>query len=207
MTFATTAQTKAPGCAWYFLALLMMVLGGIAAGVYVMTQLPALGEKLPQVVVPGETTLRLTEPGSYMIFHERESVVDGRVFSSTSLSGLRVRLRNERGDPVTLSSPDMSSTYNLSGRSGVAIFKFEIKQPGAYRLSAAYDDGRTQPRVVLAVGLGFVGGLLTIIFGALAMGFAGAILAVVIAVVVFIKRRRARFAAMVPPGTRPPTVS
>ena len=207
MTFQTpTAKAKAPGCAWYFLALLILVLGGAAAGILVLTQLPRLGEKLPQLVVPGETTLNLTEPGTYMIYHERESVVDGRVYSAENISGLRVTLRDARGAQVPLSAPGMSSTYNFSGRSGVAVYKFEIAQPGAYRLAAAYDGGRTQPRAVLAVGLGFVSGLLTIIFGALALAFGGAVIAVIVAVVVFVKRHKAKHTATVP-DTRRPTVS
>lgn len=208
MTFETpSAQVRAPGCAWYFLALIVLLLGTGSAAYRLAVQIPKLGDRLTQVVVPGGATMRLTETGTYMIFYERQSVVDGRAYSSDSISGLRISLRDERGERLTLSSPAMSSTYSFGGRSGAAIFQFDIKQPGAYRLSAAYDDGRTLPRVVLAVGTGFMAGLLSSILGALALGFGGVIAAVAIAVVVFVKRRRAKQIRMAVPLTRPPTVS
>lgn len=207
MTFhAPVRDTRAPGRAWYVLAGLIVLLGAVAAGVFLFTRLNQMADNLTQVVVPGEATLTLTRPGSYMIFHERESVVDGRVYSSSNLSGLRVTLRNAAGDRIPLSGPTASSRYNFGSRSGVGIFEFRIRQPGTYRLSASYDGGRTEPRTVLAVGTGFVMGLLVTIFGGLAFAFGGIILAVIVALVVFVRRRKAGRAAIVAPGARPPTV-
>ena len=207
MTFQTSdTQATAPGCAWYILALIALLLGIGGAVGWMMAKLPQLGDRLTQVVVPGEATLRLTEPGTYTIFHERRSVIDGRVYSSDRISGLRISLRNAQGERVPLSSPGVSSTYNLSGRSGAAIFSFEIKDAGTYRLTAAYDDGRAGPRVVLAVGTGFMAGLMATVFGTLAFAFAGIIAAIVIFVLVFRRRRRARQAAP-QSEARSPTVS
>ncbi len=209
MTFSAPgpALVRAPGRIWYFVAAAVLVIGAAAAVAWVAMQLPKLNDKLIQVVVPGEATLRLTEAGTYTIFHERTSVVDGRVYASDSLSGLRISLRNERGERVSLSSPQMSSTYNFSGRSGVAVFTFEVAQPGAYRLSAAYDNARSGPRAVLAVGAGFLGALFSIVFGALGFALGGVAAAVIIAAIVFVKRRRASRVATASFGVRPPTVS
>ena len=188
------------------LAAAVVVLGAVSTGIFLVKRIGRIGDNLTQVVVPGEATLTLAQPGNYTIFHERESVVDGRVYSSGSLSGLRVTLRNAAGERVPLSGPAASTRYNFGGRSGVGIFEFKITEPGRYRLSAAYEGGRTEPRTVLAVGSGFVASLLATIFGALAFAFGGVILGAIIAVVVFVKRRKARQFAMAAPTMRPPTV-
>ena len=95
----------------------------------------------------------------------------------------------------------------MSGRSGVAVFTFDITRPGVYRLSAVYDNGRSEPRVVLAVGSGFLLALFSIVLGALVFALGGMAAAVIIAVLVFVKRRRAQRVAFVSSGIRPPTVS
>lgn len=207
MTFqAPVRRPDPPSRAWYALAGAIVVLGAVAAGVFLVKRIGNLGDNLTQVVVPGEATLTLAQPGNYTIFHERESVVDGRVYSSTSLSGLRVTLRNAAGERVPLSGPVASTRYNFGGRSGVGIFEFRIAAPGRYRLTAAYDGGRTEPRTVLSVGSGFVASLLGTIFGGLGFAFGGVILGVAIAVPVFVKRRKAAQFAMAAPAGRPPTV-
>jgi hypothetical protein len=212
MTFSAPGHAmpaKAPSRAWYILSALIWLLGFGAAGVLLAVQIPKLGDRLTQVVVPGEAALNLTEPGTYTIFHERESVVDGKVYSSRNISGLRVALRTAQGEQIRVSGPAASSRYNFGGRSGVGLFTFEIAAPGTYRLSAAYDDGRAQPRAVLAIGAGFVSSMLAMIFGGIAFAFAGTIVAVLVAVMVFVKRRKARPMpmTMAATGARPPTVS
>ena len=166
----------------YLLAAAILVGSLVAMGIFLGVRLAALGQGLIQVVVPGEVTLALAEPGSYTIFHERNSVVDGRLYASESISGLAVSLRAPAGAPVALEPVTTSSSYTFGGRTGVAAFSFEVATPGSYRLAVRYADGRREPRAVLAIGRNFMGGLLTTIFGALALAFGGGALAVWIAV-------------------------
>jgi hypothetical protein len=183
---------------------LVVIAGSAAAALFLIKGIALIGSNLTEVVVPGEATLDLKERGHYLIFHEKDAVIDGRLYSSRSISGLRVTLKSERGDPVTLTSTGGSSTYHIGDRSGVSIFAFDIDKPGNYRLAASYDNGRTQPRTVLAVDSGFLRDLLATIFGTIAIAFLSVLCAVAIAVPVFVKRRRARMAAVVSPGMRPP---
>jgi len=74
---------------------------------------------------------------------------------------------------------------------GVGAFTFEVATPGSYRLAARYADGRREPRVVLAIGRNFMGGLLITVFGGLAIAFGGGALAVWIAVRTFRRRKAA----------------
>ena len=72
------------------------------------------------------------------------------------------------------------------------MLEFVLSEPGTYRLAASYGDGRGEPKVVLAIGRGFLGWLFTTIFAALAFSFGGVAIALAIAIPVFVKRRRAR---------------
>ena len=175
-----------------------IVVVSIAIFAYVLSsRLNALTDKLMHLVVPGQADLNLVQTGLYSIFHERQSVVDGQLLHSNDIGGLRVSVWSASGIDVPLAPPGASATYSIGGRAGVAIFEFEIREPGTYRLAAAYDGGRVLPRAVLAVGLGFISELGATIFGAIAILFTGLISAAVLAVVVFVKRRRTRHTSAV----------
>jgi len=186
-SIAANAGKPGPSRAWYLMSMAIVVVS-IAIFAYVLSsRLNALPDKLMHLVVPGQTDLNLVQTGIYSIFHERQSVVDGQL--------LRVSVRSASAADVPLTPPGASATYSIGGRAGVAIFEFEIREPGTYRLAAAYDGGRALPRAVLAVGFGFVGELVATIFGAIAILFTGLISAAVLAVVVYVKRRKARRAS------------
>lgn len=186
-----TKSAAMPSRKGYWLAAAILVAALVAMGIFLGARLSALGQGLIQVVVPGEAALALTEPGTYTIFHERESVVDGRIYASESISGLAVTVRTPAGAPVALAPVTTSSTYTFGGRTGVAAFTFELATPGSYRLAARYADGRREPRVVLAIGRNFMGSLLTTVFGGLAIAFGGGAIAVWIAVRTFRRRKAA----------------
>lgn len=191
-SIAADAGKRGPSRAWYFVSLAILI-ATIAVFAYILSsRLNALPDKLMHLVVPGEADLNLVQTGTYSIFHERQSVVDGLLLSSNDIAGLRVSLRSASGADVTLAPLGASTTYSIGGRAGVGIFEFEIREPGIYRLAAAYDGNRALPRSVLAVGHGFVGELVATIFGSIAIFFAGLICAAALAMVVYVKRRRAR---------------
>jgi hypothetical protein len=188
-----------PGRKWYAIAAGVFLAGMALFGLFLFMRLMGLTGELQQVVVPGEAELVLDEPGSYTIFHERESVVDGRYYSSPEeISGLEVRVvSSATGAPVQLEAPGASTTYSLGGRAGVSIFSFTIEKPGRYHLSAGYPGGVEGGQLVLAVGHGFGRKLVETILGGVGIGFASFALAVTIAGVTFWKRRKG---AGVPPG-------
>jgi hypothetical protein len=187
-------RKPAPSRLWYVLAFLVFVGGFGGMALFLVDRLGGIGNGLVQIVVPGEKEIVL-EPGFYTIFHERESVVDGRIYQSNGIAGLEVSLTGPAGEPVAVTTASMSANYNIPGHRGVSAFQFEAKAAGTYRLSAGYADGTAGPETVLAVGKGFVRKLIGTIFGGLALAFGGAGLAVAIAVPVFVKRLRAKRAA------------
>lgn len=180
-----------PGRGWYVLAALVFLASLAGAVALAISRVGEISSGLVQVVVPGSAVLDLKTPGSYTIFHERTSQVDGRIFTSTDISGLRVTVTSEpTATKVPVRRPTGSSTYNFSGRSGTSVLAVNIDMPGRYRLEAGYDDGRHEPRTVLAVGTGFVGGLLSTIALSAAIALAGMAVALLIVIVVLLRRRR-----------------
>jgi hypothetical protein len=181
-----------PGRKWYAIALVVLVAGAAAAGVIVYTRLSDLARELVQVIVPGEADVTFSQPGTYTIYFEPESVVNGRYYRTAGdIAGLLVGVRSTNGVEIDLASPSFSSNYSIAGRSGEAVLTGTIVEPGPYHLTASYNDGRTAPQAVLAIGLGVPAKIITAILIALGIGICSSMLAVVIAAVTFVKRRRA----------------
>ncbi|MEX1181209.1 MAG: hypothetical protein WEB63_10440 [Cucumibacter sp.] len=188
-----------PGRKWYLVAIAVFLIGAAGAGLFLVPQVQEIQGRLTRVVVPGEAILSLDAPGSYTIFHEAQSVVDGALFNAGDISGLTVAVRvvsDNRGIP--LAQPGVTASYTFGDRAGTSIFTFEIAEPGDYSLTASYAKGQNGPRTVLAVGQGVVGDLVAAIFGALGIGFGAFAVAVAIALTTYLKRRSAARAAAAP---------
>jgi hypothetical protein len=178
------------GRAGYVLAAICLLAGLAVAGWLGWSAFAALQNALTRVVVPGTSTLTLDQPGNYTIFHEAESVVDGKLYSVQTISGLRVTMTSEDGTPIDVVVPGMSSSYAIGGHSGQSVLSFDIAAPGRYRLTAAYADGRTEPKTVLAVAHAFFGRLILAIFGAIGSVFAGFAAALAFGLTTYFRRRR-----------------
>ncbi len=188
---AGEGSIRMPSRVWYVVAAAILIASVAGAVWLAVSRIGNVGAGLVQVVVPGSADLDLKQAGSYTIFHERVSTVDGRVYTAPSVSGLRVTVRSvATGREIATRRPGGSSRYDFGGRSGTSVLAFDVDAPGTYRLEAAYEDGRQQPQTVLAVGTGFVSGLLATIALALGVVFIGIAVAALIFIVVLLKRRR-----------------
>jgi hypothetical protein len=182
---------------WYAVAAIVLVIGAGIAGWLFLSGLAAARSALTWVVVPGSAVMTLAEPGSYTIFHEPESVVDGRIYSSQNISGLRVTLTSEATKAsVPLASPRGSLRYSFGGHEGVSVFALDIAEPGRYRLAGDFPGGQTEPATVLAIGHAPIGRLFGTLFGAIAAALVAVPGAIAIAGVTFANRQRARRAAL-----------
>ena len=178
---------------WFVVAGLVAVAGFVGAGLYAMPRFASVDAMMMRIVTPGSAVLTLDRPGLYTIYHEKKAVVDGQYYASDAASGLRVGIASEAtGAPVQVVEPSVSSNYSFGNRSGTSIFAFTIDQPGRYRLTAGLAGGRTEPKVVLAVEQGMLGAMFGLIFGAIAIAFAGVGVAGAIVCVTLWQRSRAR---------------
>jgi hypothetical protein len=194
-TPSSAPAASAPGCFWYFIALVVAIAGWVGMGLILFSGISSMAGQMKRVLVPGQAELKLDKPGTYTIFHEHQSTMNGRVYNVENVSGLQITVRALPGGTVVPLTRGASSNYSYSGHAGRSLFNFEVRQPGTYQIIGAYSDGRKEPQTVLAISSGFLGGLIGTILGALAMAFGGMGLAIAIFVIVFIKRRRARQAA------------
>jgi hypothetical protein len=159
-----------------------------------------LSSALTQVIVPGGATLTLDETGTYTIFHEYQSIVNGRMYSNTSMSSMDCTMTSlATGASIPIQLTTVNSTYDFGGRAGQSVMQFDITEPGTYDFSCRYTSGTSGPEIVLAIGHGFVGdilgtvfGTLGSIFGAIAIVFASIVVAIIIAVVITIRRERSK---------------
>jgi hypothetical protein len=183
------SPSAVPGRIWYLVAIAIFLIGMAAMAAFLITRLMSMDSGLTRFVVPGDETLTL-DAGNFTIFHEPQGVIDGKIYAGGSLSGLTVTVTGPGGGDVPLSAAG-SGRYSFGGHTGFAVFDFTAASAGAYVIAGRYADNAPGPQTVLAVGAGFLSGLLTTIFGSLAIAFGGAIIAAIIAVRVLIKRRRA----------------
>ncbi len=181
----------APSRLRYLVAVVIFFAGMAGMGIFLVNQLSEMQDELTRFVVPGERTLAF-EAGKYTVFHETESIIDGKVYSSPGLGGLTVTVTGPGGETVAL-TPAGSGHYTFGGHKGTSLFDFEATGAGEYTVAGQYAPGASGPETVLAVGAGFMSSLLGTIFGALGIAFAGSIIAAILVVMTLVKRRRAGF--------------
>lgn len=190
------SRIKVTPSGWYYvLAGLVFVAGSVGFGLFLFSGLSGLSGGLRQMVVPGQHELTLSGAGDHTVFHEYQSVVGSKVYSTGQggIAGLRCSLSSKAtGQEIPLSPSTVNSTYSVGSRSGVSIFDFSIDSPGDYLFSARYPAGQEGSQAVLTVARGFVEKLLVTILGGLGMMFGGLGIAIAIAVITFVKRRGAR---------------
>jgi hypothetical protein len=151
-----------------------------------------LQNALTWVVVPGTSVLALDQPGRYTIYHEPESVVDGRLYTARDIAGLHVELTGDDGKSIAIVAPGIQSNYTIGGHSGNSVWAFEIATPGNYRLTAAYPGGRDGPQTVLAIGRSFFGRLFSAVFIAIGSVLLGFLVALALVLTTYFRRRRMR---------------
>lgn len=193
-----SSPDNGPSRLWYVLAGAIVAVGFSLMAALLIWQLPYLTKGMQRVVMPGEASLIL-EPGTYTIFNEYRTQVDGKFYSGAPLDGLVLKIVGPNGSELDLDEP-MSSRYSVGGRHGVAAYAFTVTEPGPHTLKAKYEEGGRGYKVVLAVGQGFVTAILVLVFGCLSLVFGSIGIAAAIAVPVHRKRRDARRLALLAQG-------
>ncbi len=124
-------------------------------------------------VVPGTKVIELKETGKYNIYFEYLSKIDGKIFETRSIAGLKCSLKNtETGENVELNDPSMSATYSYSGREGKSLFAFSINKAGKYEFKTWYESGDGE-EAVFVISKGFGTKILTTVLNSLGILFIG----------------------------------
>jgi hypothetical protein len=187
-----------PGGLAFLVPLAIFVLGivvGVLLIIWGVNRAEGIVEDFDRVSVGDSATFALEE-GSYRIWLEGEGVADSFEFVEGSI------VESDTGEPLATESFDTELSYDIAGHEGVAFETFDLTEDGDY--DVAFDsvssgrEDRTlaigQDNPVSAIGLGI--GL-----GVLAMGL-GFLVALIVLIILFVKRsgaRRAQRAAAGPP--------
>ena len=191
-------RRRSPGRWLYLLSLIIFIVAVLAAIVLVVISVRHfrnLPHGFTRVVAPGTTVVDLKKSGSYTIFYEYESQVDGQSYSTgEELPNLLVSIKSaDSQEVIDVNQAGSNSSYSLGSNAGISVLKFKIDHPGSYAITTTYQNGATGPDVVLAIGQGFtanlIGGIASI-FGSIAIFCGGTMIAVVLTLVVFFLRQR-----------------
>ncbi len=182
-----------PGRGPYLVALLLALLGLGAGALLVLTQNGAIAGRVVRVVVPGDVVLALGEPGTWTVFHEPRSVLNGHLYQSPTVDGLVIRVTAAAGGPpLAIAIPPVASRFALHGHAGVAILQVRIPGPGLYRLHARYPDHRPGPEAVLAIAHGLVGAVFLLTLSGIGIGALGVGSGVALGTRTLLRRRASR---------------
>jgi len=180
---------------WYYLLGAAVIAAAVSLFIYTLLHgIFHITDNLMQVVVPGEKDLMLLSKLKYSIFLEEQSVVDGRIYSSTeNLSGLTCHVNSlASGTKLDMHRSGISTSYNVNGRSGHSVLEFVTQEGGTYHIACGYEEGKQGPQVVLAVGAGVGEKIFSMVFRCLAEMFGGGALGAAIILTVFFKRKASR---------------
>jgi hypothetical protein len=160
------SEYKIKPTGWYYvLALLIPIFACGLTSLLIYRNVPKLPgaleatgiNNLTRVTVPGSVEINFTKSGAYAVYYEYRSVIDGKSYIRSKYPpSITCQLRSKiTGEDIELASPhaegDIYATQNQE-RVGVWLKSISINQPGVHIFSCRYTDGRTHPRIVLAVG-------------------------------------------------------
>jgi hypothetical protein len=163
------STTLKPSRWFYVLAFLIPIFACAITSLWVYGVIPELPgaldtlaiDNLTQVTVPGSAEIHFPKAGAYAVYYENRVVIEGvRYYRdgypptincqlNSKFSGKTIHLTNNHVNGVMYETEDQK-------RVGYMIKAFSIEDPGIHTFSCGYPDGRSDPKMVLAVGPNFV---------------------------------------------------
>ncbi|HEX3721218.1 MAG TPA: hypothetical protein VHV31_00410 [Nitrolancea sp.] len=190
-------RKASPGRWLYVTALLIFFVGVLVAAVLVVSSVVhfrSVKHSFIHIVAPGTTTVHLGDTGSYTIYYEYASDVEGQsVPADQTPPNMIVTITSvATGDTVDVVSAD-SGTYSLDSSSGIAIMNFNIEKTGDYKITSQYSDGSTGGDVEFAIAHGIARNIvwgIGSILGSIGVFCSATFFAFLLTVIVFILRQR-----------------
>lgn len=190
-------RKASPGRWLYLAALLIFMVGVLLAAVLIVSSVihfRNVRNSFIHIVAPGTTTVHLGDTGSYTIYYEYASDVEGETTpTDVTPPNMIVTITSvATGDAVDVATAD-SGTYSLDSSSGIAIMNFNIDKTGDYRITSRYSDGSTGGDVEFAIAHGIARNIvwgIGSILGSVGIFCGMTFFAFLLTVIVFILRQR-----------------
>ena len=185
----TTVRSN-PSKAWYFVAGVLFIFCGLGSPVlFVAFLLTSFGSG-QQFQVPGATTIDVSKPGTYVLWYNHATFFEGRAynFSDSLPNGLHVRIEERATGREVPMTQGLGGSESSGSEKRSSVGDFEAARPGSYRIEVTGDFEQR----VFSVRRSLMSRTLLGIVGLIAMEILGWIVAPLTAVMVFIRRRRAR---------------
>jgi hypothetical protein len=188
----------------YGVAGLVLVLGFLAAAILIISKLStyptliadAYKSPLQKVEVPGAVDLELSREGAYAVYYEEQRGAYNDTERPPNLNCQLISKMTSKEIPLVADYVPTNRYATRDDRVGVLIYSTTVEDPGLHTLSCDYADGDLSPKLVLAVGPNYFFEFLRVAWnlGGSVLGGAGVLcassmLAVVIAIVVFLRSR------------------
>ncbi len=180
-----------PSIGFYALGAAVLIAGGIFFLIFVINAARGMTNSGKRILVPGENEITLEEEGRYVIYHEYNSVFDGKTYTSTDISGLRITLKNKNnGEEIEIKEALFNESYSIGSREGSSVFEFFIEKPETIILYAYYDDKDKESEAVINISKNLVGNMLKTIGLAILELLASMTIGIGIIAITAIKRNR-----------------
>jgi hypothetical protein len=186
-----------PGRGWYWLAGGIALATTAAVAALVAWLVLALTDDA-QFLVPGRHVVELARPGDYVIWNDHRAVFEGRSYNASDQlpSALKITVTEAaNGRPLAVRS-SLGTSMKTSITDRVSVARFTVEKPGQYEIAVA---GRIEPRP-FSVGPDLILRWIGVIFGVIALVFAGYSAAIGIAVFVYMRRALGEPAGAKPAG-------
>jgi len=163
------------GAVWYALGSLIIIAGMAGAIAGALRDMSGLDSKFTRFAMPGSVRLTLAQPGTYAIYYERRSVINGVTFQTPQTTDIKCNITSRSGEKIEINPSVLgSATYTFEGREGTTLAEFTVPTAGTYEVACAYPSG-TGARIALAIAPSLGGEPLAALFKwfALAVGSLG----------------------------------
>ncbi|MEO1236684.1 MAG: hypothetical protein AAFX76_07850 [Planctomycetota bacterium] len=168
---STGPTDRRPSRGWYGLAFVLMLVG-VAAFTASLTvaraQVDETVGRMQRLVAPGQATLTIDRPGTYLVYYERIGEYRGEAFDTTAVFREAPALDLDVRDDATgeflhvgQAKYEKSQTQMFNNGRANSEFVFTVATPGDYTVTAAHKNEGLDDRVLLAVGPPVVGSLMS----------------------------------------------
>ena len=102
-----------------------------------------------RIVVPGVREMTLKNPGSYTLYYEHRSTVDGDHYVTQSwLPPMEITIQDASSRALLTIQPATADAYNYTRYAGVPIIQFAISHPSRIVVNVINRSDQPQPFVI-----------------------------------------------------------